>query len=140
MHPTTNNTAPLLVSAAILREKGRLLITRRPADKPLGGYWEFPGGKLHPGESPQQALVRELREELGIEVDVEEIFDVLFHRYDWGDVLLLAYNCRRLSGSISNLEVAEHKWVCPSRLGEFELLPADRPLIEKIGHTFPPAP
>ena len=132
MHPFASNSSPLLVTAAILIENGQILITRRPPHKPLGGYWEFPGGKLHAGEAPQEALSRELREELAIEADVGRIFDVLFHRYDWGDVLLLAFLCSRVSGEIQNLEVAAHRWVPPQQLCDYELLPADRPLVEKL--------
>lgn len=123
---------PLLVTAAILQQDQRILLTRRPDGSRHAGLWEFPGGKLDPGESPQQGLAREIREELGIEVEVGEVFDVVYHRYDWGAVLLLAYHCRLRAGEIRNLEVAEHRWVAPAELGSYPILPADLPLIERL--------
>lgn len=123
---------PLLVTAAILTHKGHILLTRRPDGTRHAGLWEFPGGKLDPSESPQEGLRREIREELGIEVLVGEVFDVVYHRYDWGAVLLLAYHCQQLSGEIRNLEVAEHRWVAPAELGAYPILPADVPLVQRL--------
>ncbi len=123
---------PLIVTAAILEDRGRILITRRPDDCRHAGLWEFPGGKLEAGESPAQALARELREELDLPVAVGEIFDVVYHRYDWGPLLLLAYRCYPEHLHIRNLQVAEHRWVVPARLEEFPFLPADRPLLAKL--------
>jgi 8-oxo-dGTP diphosphatase len=123
---------PLLVTAAVVIENGRVLITRRPEDKKYPGYWEFPGGKVDPGESPQVALVREMLEELDVHVKVQGIFDVVYHRYDWGAVLILSYRCTIEKGTIRNLEVAEHCWVCPEELAEFKILPADQPIIKKL--------
>ena len=123
---------PLLVTAAILQQDQRILLTRRPDGSRHAGLWEFPGGKLDPGESPQQGLAREIREELGIEVEVGEVFDVVYYRYDWGAVLLLAYRCRLRAGQIRNLEVAEHRWVAPAELSSYPILPADLPLIERL--------
>jgi 8-oxo-dGTP diphosphatase len=123
---------PLLVTAAILQREGKTLLTRRPEGTRHGGLWEFPGGKLDPGESPQEGLQREIREELGLEIRVGEIFDVVYHRYDWGAILLLAYRCEPLGGEIRNLQVAEHRWVDPAELGDYPILPADRPLIARL--------
>jgi 8-oxo-dGTP diphosphatase len=123
---------PLIVTAAVIRQNGKILITRRPDGKPHGGLWEFPGGKLHDGESPQEALRRELVEELALEIEVDEIFEVVYYRYDWGPVLILAYICRPVGGTIRNLEVAEHRWVSPGQIGTFDLLPADRPIVRKL--------
>lgn len=123
---------PLLVTAAILKKDDQILLTRRPEGTRHAGLWEFPGGKLDAGESPQEGLQRELREELGIEVRVGEVFDVVYYRYDWGAVLLLAYHCQQLSGEIRNLEVAEHRWVAPADLGTYPILPADMPLIQRL--------
>lgn len=123
---------PLIVTAAILRQQDRILITRRPANKPHGGMWELPGGKLDGNESPQQALQRELREELGIEVAVETVFDVIYHRYDWGAVLILVYECRWLTGELQHLEVDDHCWIHPWDHNLYEILPADRPLFKRL--------
>lgn len=133
---------PLLVTAAILEHNGRILLTQRLPDCRHGGLWEFPGGKLNPGESPAEGLQREIREELGIEVQVGPVFDVVYHRYDWGAVLLLAYLCVGSSEPIRNLGVADHQWVAPTELHAYPVLPADVPLIERLqrqGGIFPPA-
>ncbi len=123
---------PLLVTAAVVIEDGRVLITKRPEDKKFPGYWEFPGGKVDPGESPQEALTREMLEELDVYIKVERIFDVVYHLYNWGAVLILAYCCSIEKGAIRNLEVAEHCWACPEELSEFKILPADQPIIERL--------
>ncbi|WP_041531378.1 (deoxy)nucleoside triphosphate pyrophosphohydrolase [Syntrophotalea carbinolica] len=123
---------PLIVTAALLRKRNQVLITQRPADKPHGGMWELPGGKLDGNESPQQALQRELREELGIEVAVEAVFDVVYHRYDWGAVLILVYECRWLGGKLQHLEVDDHRWIYPQDHSRYDILPADRPLFEQL--------
>lgn len=123
---------PLIVTAAIIIEAQRVLITQRPAGTRQAGFWEFPGGKLDPGESPEQALVRELREELGVDIEVLGIFDVVYHRYDWGPILLLAYRCRIRAGRIRNLEVAAHRWVETEELSHHTLLPADLPLVRRL--------
>lgn len=123
---------PLIVTAALLRKQNLVLITRRPADKPHGGMWELPGGKLDVNESPQQALQREMREELGIEVEVEAVFDVIYHRYNWGAVLILVYECRWLTGELQHLEVDDHCWIHPQDHNRYEILPADRPLFERL--------
>lgn len=123
---------PLIVTAALLRMDSKILITKRPADKQQGGFWEFPGGKLNSDETPQQALHRELLEEIDLEVEVGAIFEVVYHRYDWGAVLILVYECRPLGTVIRNLEVDEHRWVTVEQLPEYDLLPADRPIVDKL--------
>lgn len=123
---------PLLVTAAVVVEDAKVLLTKRPEDKRHPGMWEFPGGKLEPGESPEQALQRELREELGVDSQVNSIYEVVFYRYDWGAVLILAYSCKLLGGSIQNLGVAEHRWVELKHLAKYRILPADLPIIERL--------
>lgn len=123
---------PLIVTAALLRKDSKILITKRPPDKQQGGFWEFPGGKLQDNETPQEALKRELREELDLEIEVGGIFEAVYHRYDWGPVLILVYECRPLSGVIRNLEVDEHRWLFVEQLPEYDILPADRPIIDKL--------
>ncbi len=124
--------SPLIVTAALLRRGNHILITKRPADKQQGGFWEFPGGKLQSDETPQQALQRELLEELDLDVEVGGIFEVVYHRYDWGPVLILVYECRPLSDAIRNLEVSEHRWVTVEQLPTYDLLSADRPIVDKL--------
>ena len=89
----------VLVAAAVLVERGRVLLTQRKRGAHLEGLWEFPGGKVEEGEDPRDALVRELREEVGIEADVGEIVEVTFHRYESKSVLLLFYLASRRAGS-----------------------------------------
>jgi len=124
-----HNDRPLLVAAAVIIEGDRVLITRRPDHKPQGGLWEFPGGKLNSGESPEEALEREMMEELELTIRVDRIIDALYHRYSWGSVLILAYCCHITGGTPRNIEVAEHRWAQLDSLDQFDLLPADKPLI-----------
>lgn len=132
IHKPKNAEMPLLVTAAIIYDGDRVLITRRPDDKRHPGSWEFPGGKVEPGESPEEALCREIREELDAEIKVEEIFEVVFFRYDWGPVLILAYRCLLLTNTIHDIGVAEHRWVHPKDLADFPILPADQPIINRL--------
>jgi 8-oxo-dGTP diphosphatase len=123
---------PTIVAAAVVIESGRVLLTRRAEGQHLAGLWEFPGGKLEHGESPEQALVRECREECGIEIEVAEILDVTFHRYPEKDVLLLFYRCSLVSGEVRHLQVADHAWVAPKELDRYELPPADEQVVARI--------
>jgi len=120
------------VTAAIFVNDGMLLIAKRKPTARLPNLWEFPGGKVDPGESPEEALCREIREELDAEIQVLNIFEVVFHRYEWGPVLVLAYSCRLLTSAIRNLGVTEHRWLYPSELPEFSILPADQPIIDRL--------
>lgn len=123
---------PLLVTAAVIVQNGKILITRRPEGVRQAGFWEFPGGKVDPGESPEEALVREMREELAAAVVIEGIFEVVFHQYDWGPVLILAYRCRLTDATLHNIGVAEHRWVEPQALRDYSLLPADGPIVSHL--------
>jgi 8-oxo-dGTP diphosphatase len=123
---------PTIVAAAVVIEGGRVLLTQRAEGKHLGGLWEFPGGKLEPGESPEKALVRECREECGIEIAVADILDVTFHRYSDKDVLLLFYRCSIVSGQVRHLQVEDHAWVDPQELDRYELPPADAQVTARL--------
>jgi 8-oxo-dGTP diphosphatase len=121
-----------LVVAALVRDgAGRVLITRRRDDQPMGGLWELPGGKVEEGEAPTDALGREIAEELGCRCVVGAVDDVVFHRYEEFDLLMLVYRCA-LDGEPRPVEVAALEWVEPARLGEYNFLPADRPLVERL--------
>ncbi|HXT97187.1 MAG TPA: (deoxy)nucleoside triphosphate pyrophosphohydrolase [Polyangia bacterium] len=121
-----------LVVAALVREGTRILMSRRRADQPMPGRWEFPGGKVEPGESPVAALEREVREELGCEVEVGRIFEVVFHVYEEFDLYMLVYAVAITRGAPRAVEVAEIAWVEAARLPELDLLPADFPLARAL--------
>jgi 8-oxo-dGTP diphosphatase len=123
---------PVVVAAAVIIRDGRVLLTRRADGQHLAGMWEFPGGKLERGESPEEALLRECREECGIDVEVGEILNVAHHRYPDKDVLLLFYRCLLRAGEVRHLQVADHAWVKPSDLDRYPLPPADEPVVARI--------
>jgi len=124
----------VLVAAAIIVEDGRVLLTQRKRGSHLEGMWEFPGGKLEADEDPKAALARELREELGIDVDVGDIVDVTFHKYETKSVLLLFYRASRREGSAAPraLDVAAFEWVDVTKLDIAKLPPADVAVVDKI--------
>lgn len=128
----TPKKLPLAVCAAVVEWQGKILLTERPLDKQQGGFWEFPGGKIDAGESPHQALKRELQEELAITIAVGPLLDTVYHHYAWGSVLIIAYRCTWLSGEIQHLEVADHVWVTPEQLVDYKILPADQPILDKL--------
>ena len=120
------------VSAALVIRDGRILITQRHADAHLGGLWEFPGGKLEAGETFEQCLVREIREELGVEIAVGEMFEEVAHRYPEKSVHLKFFICRVVSGEPQPLDCAAVKWVKQTELADFEFPAADLRLLEKL--------
>lgn len=126
------------VSAALIFHKGKVLITQRYQDAHLGGLWEFPGGKCEPGETFEQCLVRELREELGIEVTVEGLFAEITHDYAERSVHLKFFACRPLTGEPQALGCAAIKWVSEAELAGHEFPAADARLLEKLrSYRFP---
>ena len=126
-------SAPLLVvCAALVDGHGRVLLAERPAGKPMAGLWEFPGGKLQGDETPEAALARELREELGIAIAAPEPLAFASHAYAAFHVLLLLYLCRRWSGAPAAREGQRLAWVEPQRLGAYAMPAADRPLVAAL--------
>jgi len=109
-----------------------VLVSRRRADQAMPLLWEFPGGKIEPGEAPEAALAREVREELGCEIRVGRIFEVVFHAYADFDLYMLVYACEITAGTPEPREVAEVAWVEAARLPELDLLPADYPLARAL--------
>ncbi|MBI4511542.1 MAG: (deoxy)nucleoside triphosphate pyrophosphohydrolase [Deltaproteobacteria bacterium] len=124
----------LVVAALIVNSSGEVLITQRREEQPHPLYWEFPGGKVELGESPEGALARELKEELDIDVTVGRIWDVMFHAYPDYDVYMLVYRCSLMSGSQPRaVEVKDFAWVPIARLAGYMVLPADEPLVARLG-------
>jgi 8-oxo-dGTP diphosphatase len=126
----------VIVAAGILLENGRVLLSQRKAGAHLAGMWEFPGGKVEPGEDPKSALQRELSEELGIDVDIGDILDVAFHRYEEAQkaVLLLFYRATRRPGSPMPVarDVAAFQWGDRAALDPTHFPPADVGVLEKV--------
>jgi 8-oxo-dGTP diphosphatase len=121
----------LVVACALVDVDGRVLIAQRPDGKQLAGLWEFPGGKVETGETPEQCLIRELREELGIETQAACLAPLTFasHSYDDFHLLMPLYVCRRFSGIPEPREAQALKWARPNRLRDYPMPPADAPLI-----------
>ncbi len=124
----------LVVAVALVDTDGRVLIAKRPEGKPMAGLWEFPGGKVGKGELPETALVRELDEELGLDITESCLapFSFASHVYDDFHLLMPLYVCRVWKGTITPREGQEVKWVRPVRLGDFDMPPADAPLVAML--------
>ncbi len=124
----------LVAAVALIDGDGRVLLARRPEGKTMAGLWEFPGGKLDDGETPEGALVRELKEELGIDVEASCLAPIAFSSMNSGDFHLLMplFACRKWKGVARPLEAAALKWVKPSAFGEYDMPPADRPLAAQL--------
>src|SRR5579862_76476 len=118
------------VSAGLVFLNGKLLITRRHAGAHLGGLWEFPGGKREADETFEQCLVRELREELGIEVDVGELVESLTHAYPEKTVVLKFYRCRWTQNEPRAIDCLDFKWITARELGNYEFPAADARLLQ----------
>lgn len=126
------NKRLLLVSAcALVDADGRVLLAQRPQGKQLAGLWEFPGGKVEPGETPEECLVRELDEELGIQTQIPCLAPLTFasHSYDDFHLLMMLYVCRRFTGTPQPKEAQTLKWVRPRQMRDYPMPPADAPLI-----------
>ncbi|WP_068083949.1 8-oxo-dGTP diphosphatase MutT [Polycladidibacter stylochi] len=124
----------IVVACALLDADNRVLLAQRPEGKSMAGLWEFPGGKLESGEIPEEALIRELHEELGIVVKKECLAPLTFASYGYKDFHLLMplFVCRRWSGTPMGKENQALKWVRPVRLRDYDMPPADEPLIPHI--------
>lgn len=127
-----SGSAILDVAAGLIFRGGKLLITQRHPEAHLGGLWEFPGGKLEPGETFQECLVRELREELAMEVAVGELFESLTHAYPEKTVRLQFFACRWLKGEPQPLGCSALKWISCVELGAHTFPAADARLLEKL--------
>jgi 8-oxo-dGTP diphosphatase len=124
----------LVAACALIDPDGRVLIAQRPPGKSMAGLWEFPGGKVEPGERPEESLIRELREELGIAVKEECLAPLTFasHLYPDFHLLMPLYVCRRWEGFVEAREGQQLKWVRPPELRNYPMPPADEPLISDL--------
>ncbi len=124
----------LVVAAALIDADGRVLLSRRPPGRAMAGLWEFPGGKVEPGETPEAALVRELHEELGIETWSSCLAPLSFasHGYDAFHLLMPLYACRRWDGTARPLEGQALRWSTPAAMRDLPMPPADLPLVAAL--------
>ena len=122
----------LVVACALVDTDGRVLLAQRPEGKQLAGLWEFPGGKVEPGETPEQCLIRELQEEIGIETEIPCLAPLTFasHSYDDFHLLMPLFVCRRFRGIAQPKEGQALKWVRPKQMRDYPMPPADAPLIQ----------
>lgn len=127
----------VIVTAGIIIERGKVLLAQRREKTLRGLLWEFPGGKANEGEDPREALRRELKEELEIDVEVKNIFDVVFHSYPEYPILLLAYFCRIEGGVPRPIGCNAIRWVSSEEMKDLVLSPADEPLRKRLGSLTP---
>jgi len=120
----------IVAACALLDPEGAVLIAKRPEGRPLAGLWEFPGGKIEAGEEPEEALIREIHEELGIDIAKSDLTPLIFasHAYPDFHLLMPVYLCRRWQGSVAAREGQELLWVKPDALHRYDMPPADEPL------------
>ncbi|MBM3489114.1 MAG: (deoxy)nucleoside triphosphate pyrophosphohydrolase [Alphaproteobacteria bacterium] len=124
----------LVAAVALVDMDGRVLLAERPAGKRMAGLWEFPGGKVEPGETPEASLIRELKEELDIDVTAACLAPFTFasHAYEDFHLLMPLYLCRRWQGKLNPREGQRLAWVAPKRLADYALPPADKPLVAML--------
>lgn len=133
------STLLLVAAVALIGEDGRVLMQRRPIDKQHGGLWEFPGGKLEPGETPEMAAIREIEEELGIVIPPETLIPLTFAGDNAGmpsagarPIVIMLYICHRWTGEPQCRDGEELRWFAPSALSGLEMPPLDRPLAQRL--------
>ena len=134
MQITDHKNLVIVASIAIIDANDQILIAKRPNKKHLSGFWEFPGGKVEKGESPENALVREVKEELNIDINNKCIAPLTFSEFDYKKfhLLLLLYVCRRWEGEPMSMEKNEIKWVKSNTLRQYKMPPADDSLIYSL--------
>ncbi len=123
----------VIVAAGLTIEQGKLLVTQRKKDSSHGLLWEFPGGKVKEGEDPREALRRELKEELDVEVEVGRLFDAVFYTYPEFPILLLVYRCRVEKGTLKPIGCHDLRWVTCKELEALAMPPADDPIRRRLG-------
>jgi len=120
------------VIAAIIMKDGKVLIAQRGQGQRLAGKWEFPGGKLEEGETPQECLKREIKEELDMDIEVEGYFGESVYHYETGPIRLVAYKARMLGESCRLNVHSRMEWVAPHELAKYDFAPADVPIVDKL--------
>jgi mutator protein MutT len=126
------NRGTLNIPIAVIIDGQKILISQRTPDDSFGGYWEFPGGKIETGETMEQCLIREIREELGVAIEIAAKRMVITHPYPHRTIRLHCYDCRLTSGEPRAIECADWKWVLPEQLTEFLFPPASARLIQSL--------
>ena len=128
----------IVVSIALINDEDEILLSKRPGKKHLSGFWEFPGGKVEKGETPEKALIREIKEELNININNKCIAPLSFSEFDYKDfqLLLLLYICRRWDGHPMPMENNKLRWVKPNMLRKYKMPPADDALIYSLQDLF----
>lgn len=132
--PSTAKPIVLVVAVALVDLDGRVLLAERPAGKAMAGMWEFPGGKVTPGELPEAALIRELKEELDIDTWSSCLAPFTFasHTYETFHLLMPVYVCRKWEGTARGMEGQRLAWVLPNRMRDYPMPPADKPLVAML--------
>ena len=122
------------VVAAAIEKDGKFFCAQRPEGKSLGGFWEFPGGKLEEGESPEQALIREIKGELNSEIKIVSYINEASYNYDFGTVVMKTYHAKLISGNLELLEHQNSTWLAPHELSTINWAPVDRPAVRLLSN------
>ena len=122
------------VVAAAIEKDGKFFCAQRPEGKSLGGFWEFPGGKLETGESPEEALIREIKEELNSEIEIVTYINEASYDYDFGTVVMKTYHAKLISGNLELLEHQNSTWLAPNELDTLNWAPVDQPAVELLSN------
>ena len=122
------------VVAAAIEKDGKFFCAQRPEGKSLGGFWEFPAGKLEEGESPEQALIREIKEELNSEIQIISYINEASYDYDFGSVVMKTYHAELISGNLELLEHQNSTWLAPHELSTINWAPVDRPAVRLLSN------
>ena len=138
MQITDHKKLKIVVSIALINNENEILLSKRPKKKHLSGFWEFPGGKVEEGETPEKAIIREVKEELNVDINNKCIAPLSFSEFDYKyfQLLLLLYVCRRWNGEPMSMENNKLKWVKPNMLRNYKMPPADDALIYCLQDLF----